>query len=98
MEAFAQTASGYNVFETSSVEYYIYSSSDLMAADEQVLAQSIDNVTDVTAIKRDNEQVESSLSKEWINPIEDTRLNTTEAAGRDIVDILLEQWTLPVGV
>ena len=69
-----------------------------VAADEQVLAQSIDNVTDVTAIKRDNEQVESSLSKEWINPIEDTRLNTTEAAGRDIVDILLEQWTVPVGV
>lgn len=69
-----------------------------LAADEEVLDQSIDNVTDVTATKRDNEQVESPLSKEWINPIEDARLNTTEVAGRDIVDILLEQWTVPIGV
>jgi hypothetical protein len=35
-------------------------------------------------------------SREWINVIDGAPLSTTEAAGRDIVDLLLEQWTVPI--
>jgi hypothetical protein len=36
-------------------------------------------------------------SREGIDVIDGAPLSTIEAAGRDIVDVLLEQWTVPVG-
>jgi hypothetical protein len=45
----------------------------------------------------DSASDESLQSREWTDVIDGAPLSTTEAAGRDIVDILLEQWTVPIG-
>lgn len=44
----------------------------------------------------DSPSDENLQSREGINVIDGAPLSTTEAAGRDIVDVLLEQWTVPI--
>jgi hypothetical protein len=51
---------------------------------------------DIPESPLDSPSDEHLQSREWINVIDGAPLSTTEAAGRDIVDLLLEQWTVPI--
>lgn len=51
---------------------------------------------DIPESPLDSPSDENLQSREGINVIDGAPLSTTEAAGRDIVDVLLEQWTVPI--